>query len=61
MIYYVDASAFRDGDGSENRPFKHIQDAAKLALPGDEVLVKPGIYREHVAPKNAGTKENIKD
>ena len=57
MIYYVDASAFRDGDGSENRPFKHIQDAAKLALPGDEVLVKPGIYREHVAPKNAGTKE----
>lgn len=57
MIYYVDASAFRDGDGSESRPFKHIQDAAKLALPGDEVLVKPGIYREHVAPKNAGTKE----
>lgn len=57
MIYYVDASSFRDGDGSESRPFKHIQDAAKLALPGDEVLVKPGIYREHVAPKNAGTKE----
>ena len=57
MIYYVDASSFRDGDGTESRPFKHIQDAAKLALPGDEVLVKPGIYREHVAPKNAGTKD----
>ncbi|MBR4754421.1 MAG: hypothetical protein IK054_04465, partial [Lachnospiraceae bacterium] len=57
MIYYVDASAFRDGDGSESRPFKHISDAAKLAVAGDEVLVKPGIYREHVAPKNAGAKD----
>ena len=57
MIYYVDASAFRDGDGSESRPFKHISDAAKLAIAGDEVLVKPGIYREHVAPKNAGAKD----
>ena len=57
MIYYVDASAFRDGDGSKHRPFKHINDAAKIALPGDEVLVKPGVYREHVIPVNAGTEE----
>ena len=28
MIYYVDAKAFRDGDGSKERPFKHIGDAA---------------------------------
>jgi hypothetical protein len=58
MIYYVDASAFRDGDGSEKRPFKHINDAAKIAQAGDEIVVKPGIYREHVVPKNAGTKDN---
>ena len=57
MIYYVDATAFRDGDGNADRPFKHINDAAKIALPGDEVIVKPGIYREHVVPKKAGTKE----
>ncbi len=57
MIYYVDASAFRDGDGSCERPFKRIGDAAKLAVAGDEVIVKKGIYREHVIPKNAGTKE----
>ncbi|MBQ3797678.1 MAG: right-handed parallel beta-helix repeat-containing protein [Butyrivibrio sp.] len=57
MIYYVDANAFRDGNGSAERPFKHISDAAKIALPGDEVIVKPGIYREAVVPKNAGTKE----
>ena len=57
MIYYVDANTFRDGDGSKNRPFKHINDAAKIALPGDEVLVKPGVYREHVIPVNAGTED----
>lgn len=58
MVYYVDANAFRDGDGSKERPFKHINDAAKVAIAGDEVIVKPGIYREHVIPVNAGTKES---
>ena len=29
MIYYVDAKAFRDGDGSRERPFKRINDAAQ--------------------------------
>ena len=51
MIYYVDATSFKDGDGSQARPFKHINDAAKLAVPGDEVIVKPGVYREHVSCK----------
>lgn len=57
MIYYVDANAFRNGDGTKANPFKNINDAAKIALPGDEVLVKPGIYREFVSPIHAGTKE----
>ena len=57
MIYYVDAKAFRDGDGSKERPFKHIGDAAAIAVAGDEVLVANGIYREKVTPRNAGTKE----
>jgi hypothetical protein len=38
-------------------PFRHINDAAQVAKPGDEVLVAPGIYREAVRPKNAGTEE----
>ena len=38
MKYYVDASAANDGNGSIERPFKRINEAAKLALPGDEVL-----------------------
>ena len=57
MIYYVDAKAFRDGNGTKERPFKHINDAAKIAAAGDTVLVAPGIYREYVDPQNAGTKE----
>lgn len=57
MKIYVDASARCDGDGSEFRPFKRINEAAKIAVAGDEVLVKPGIYREYVNPVNSGTKE----
>lgn len=50
MIYYVNASAERDRNGSKQRPFKHIDDAARIALAGDEVVVAPGIYREKVTP-----------
>lgn len=50
MRIYVDINAERDGDGSESRPFRHIDDAARVAMPGDEVLVAPGIYREYVNP-----------
>ncbi len=57
MKIYVSADAFRDGDGTKERPFKHINDAARTAKPGDEVLVYPGIYREYVNPKNAGTEQ----
>ena len=57
MKIYVSASAYRDGDGTQARPFKHINDAAKVARPGDEVLVAPGVYREYVDPQNAGTED----
>ena len=57
MKIYVDASARCDGDGSEFRPFKRINEAAKIAVAGDEVLVKPGIYREYVNPVNSGNKK----
>ncbi len=57
MTIYVNAKARFDGDGSKERPFKRINDAAKMAKPGDEVLVMPGVYREYVNPINAGTAE----
>lgn len=58
MLYYVNCNASRDGNGSKAMPFRHINDAAKIALPGDEIIVAPGIYREYVNPQNAGTEEN---
>jgi alpha-N-arabinofuranosidase len=57
MKYYVDANAAKDGNGSIERPFKRIGEAAVIALPGDEVLVAPGIYREYVDPINPGTED----
>ena len=44
----------RDGNGSKEMPFRRIGDAARIAQPGDEVLVAPGVYREYVDPQNAG-------
>ncbi len=58
MQYYVNINAAAGGDGSKENPFVHIQDAANIAKPGDEVLVYPVIYREAVSPVHAGTEEN---
>ena len=58
MQIFVDASVKNSGNGSKDYPFKRISEAAKIAKPGDEVLVEPGIYREYVDPQNAGTEDN---
>ena len=58
MIYYVNARAPREGNGSKERPFRRISDAANIALPGDEVLVYPGVYREQVSPVTAAPKKS---
>ena len=57
MIYYVNARASRDGNGSKDMPFRHINDAAQIARPGDEVVVADGIYREYVNPRFAGEED----
>ena len=57
MKLYVDANANINGDGSKERAFKTISKAAEIAMPGDEVLVGPGTYREYVSPKNAGLED----
>ena len=57
MIYYVNGNTEQNGNGSRQMPFRHINDAAKVALPGDEILVAPGIYREYVNPLHSGTED----
>ncbi|MBO6108646.1 MAG: right-handed parallel beta-helix repeat-containing protein [Eubacterium sp.] len=55
MNYYVKADVFKSGDGTKDHPFKTISEAARLACPGDEVIVGSGVYHEYVDPANAGT------
>ena len=57
MKIYVDQNAARSGNGSREMPFRRINDAAQAARPGDEVLVAPGVYREYVNPRYAGTED----
>lgn len=54
MQLFVSQSAKRAGDGSQEAPFQTISQAARLAKPGDEVLVAPGVYREWVDPLCGG-------
>ena len=58
MDIYVDINAKSGGDGSIERPFRNINDAAAAACPGDTVRVAPGIYREKADPVNSGTEDN---
>ncbi|MCR4895187.1 MAG: right-handed parallel beta-helix repeat-containing protein [Lachnospiraceae bacterium] len=57
MIYYVNGNAEKNGNGSKERPFRTISEAAKLAVAGDEVLVAPGVYREQVVPRHGGCED----
>jgi len=55
--YVVDQShpqATDEGEGDEQKPFRTINAAAALALAGDTVLIKGGIYRERVDPAHGG-------
>ena len=57
MKIYVNVNAGHDGNGTEQMPFRHINDAAKIAQPGDEVWVAPGVYRERW--KRATTRQAV--
>ena len=57
MNYYVNGSALCEGDRSQERPFKRIGDAAIIAMPGDEIIVAKGVYREYVNPARGGKKD----
>jgi len=54
--YYVDQNSKESKeDGTAEKPFKTIKEAADIAKAGDTVMVKDGIYRETLTPKYSGT------
>ena len=57
MQYYVKIDGNDYGVGSKEQPFATISKAAKLAKPGDEILVFGGTYREWVKPEWGGNHE----
>ena len=54
MKIYVNGSAPAGGSGTREAPFSTINQAAAAAMPGDEVIVAPGVYREDVNPPRGG-------
>ena len=53
-IYYVSPSGCNCNPGTIEAPFATINYAAQLALPGDTVRVREGVYREWVDPAEGG-------
>lgn len=50
-----DPNATDAGPGTPEQPWKTVANAALYAGPGDQVLIRDGIYREHVDLKTSGT------
>ncbi|MBQ7387038.1 MAG: DUF1565 domain-containing protein [Clostridia bacterium] len=57
MLYHVSISGSDSACGSAEAPFRTINRAASIAMPGDTVQVHGGVYREWVDPKNGGRGE----
>jgi len=53
-VFHVATTGFDIADGSEGRPFRTINRAARVALAGDTVVVHEGVYREWVNPRHGG-------
>lgn len=53
--YYVSPDGFDSNSGSENAPFRTIQKAADIVMPGDCVIVKAGTYYERIKIRTSGT------
>lgn len=56
--YYVAQNGIDANDGSENEPWRSIQQAARTAQAGDTVFIKNGIYIERVTVHNSGANGN---
>lgn len=55
--YHVSVKG-NDGDnGSVSKPFRTINQAARVAMPGDVILVHSGIYREQITPPRGGNSD----
>jgi hypothetical protein len=52
--YYAATNGSDENPGSEAKPFRTIQKAADVARAGDTILVRGGVYSEHVVMRFSG-------
>jgi hypothetical protein len=52
--YYVATTGSDTNPGTAARPFRTIQHAARVAVAGDTVLVRAGVYKELLEPPQSG-------
>jgi len=55
--YFVAPGGCDAADGSSVKPWRTIQRAADVAVAGDVVTIRGGVYREWVKPANAGRED----
>jgi len=56
--YHIAVNGSDKNDGSVSKPFKTINFAAQLTVPGDIITVHKGIYREWVNPAKGGESDS---
>ncbi|MCZ7430003.1 right-handed parallel beta-helix repeat-containing protein [Micromonospora sp. WMMA1949] len=57
-VFHVATSGSDRADGCAERPFRTINRAARVAQPGDTVVVHAGEYREWVKPRHGGLSDS---
>jgi alpha-N-arabinofuranosidase len=55
--YHVSVQGNDRNNGSASKPFRTINQAARMAMPGDVIMVHCGVYREQVTPPRGGNSD----
>ncbi len=55
--YFVSVNGNDANNGSALHPFRTISAAARVAMPGDVITVRGGVYREQIVPPRGGTSD----
>ena len=58
--YHVAKNGMNTNAGSEFAPFLTISHAARIAVPGDSIIVHEGVYREWVSPNSGGLNKDMR-
>jgi hypothetical protein len=56
--YHVSVAGNDSNSGTSSMPFRSISKAALLAIPGDEIIVHAGTYREWINPARGGESDS---